>query len=147
MDALFKVFEFLGYGVISLMALLGLLIVAALLVGKKVTKQWEFEAEFHDENNKEIGEFDLELSQIEKEEPTPTVKATFRLRHPALTEHQTVQVMLDKRLVLEGMVETPGRIVLKRKLGEGDVGHIQAGQLCRIRCGSEELFAEPLRPG
>lgn len=146
MDALFKIFEFLGYGIIGIMVLLGLLTGAALLFGKRVSKQWEFEAEFHDDRNREIGEFDIELSQIDKEEPQPTVKAKFRLRHPALTQHQTVQVMLDQRLVLEGMVETPGRIFIRKQLGEADVGHIEAGQLCRIRCGSTELFAEPLRP-
>ena len=145
MDALFTVLEFLGYGVIGFMALISLLVVAALLFGKRVNKQWEFEAEFHDDRNREIGEFDIELSQIEKEEAQPSVKAKLRLRHPALTDHQTVQVVLDKRLVLEAMVETPGRIYVRKKLGEGDVGRIEAGQVCRIRCGGTELFAEPLR--
>jgi hypothetical protein len=146
MDALFAIFEFVGYGIIGLMVLLGLLIVAAILFGKRVHKKWEYEAEFRGADSREFGEFDIELSQIEKEEPQHTVKAKLRLRHPSLTEHQTVQVLLDKRLVLEGMVETPGRIFLKRTLGEGDVGAVHAGQMCHIRCGGTELAAEPLRP-
>ena len=136
---------FIAYGIFGLFALLLLLIVAALVFGKRVTRQWEYEAEFRDDKGREFGEFEIELSQIEKEEPHPTVKAELKMRHESLTEHKTVQVYIDDRLVLEGMVRTPGRISIDRKLGEADVGPISSGQICRIRVGGSEQFAEPLR--
>lgn len=135
----------IAYGIFGLFGLLIVLIVAALVFGKRVTKQWEYEAEFRGDDGREFGEFEIELSQIEKEEPHPTVKAELRMRHESLMEHKTVQVYIDDRLVLEGMVRTPGRISISRKLGEADVGRISSDRICRIRVGGSEQFAEPLR--
>ena len=140
------IFSLIKYAFLGLLALLGLLVVAALLFGKRVRKQWEYEAEFHDENGREYGEFDIELSQIEKEESQPTVKAKLQMRHPSLTEHQMVQVRLDKRVVLEGMVETAGRVFISRTFGESDFDTVAAGQICHVMVGGTELAAEPLRP-
>ena len=130
-----------AYGIFGLLALLVSVIV---LFGKRVIKQWEYEAEFRDEQGREFGEFEIELSQVQKEEPQPTVKARLELRHASLTEHKTVQAYVGDRLVLEGMVTTPGRIFIRRQLGEGDAGRIADGQTCRIAIGGSEQFAAPL---
>ncbi len=140
------IFSLIKYAFLGLLGLLGLLVVAALLFGKRVRKQWEYEAEFRDENGREYGEFDIELSQIDKEEPQPTVKAKLQMRHPSLTEHQMVQVRLDKRVVLEGMVETPGRVFISRTFGESDFDTVATGQICQVMVGGTELAAEPLQP-
>ena len=130
---------------LSLLILLGMLVVAALLVGTRVKKQWEYEAEFRDADGREYGEFDIELSQIEKEELQPTIKVTLQLRHASLAEHQMLQILLDKRIVLEAMVETPGRVLLNKTFGESDLGEVAAGQTCRIMLGDTEIAAAPLK--
>ncbi len=139
------IFSLLKSAFLGLLVLLGLLVVAALLFGKRVKKQWEYEAEFRDADGREYGEFDIELSQIEKEELQPTIKVTLQMRHPALTEHQTVQVLLDKRVVLEAMVETAGRILVNKTFGESDLGEVAVGQTCRVTIGDTEIAAEPLK--
>jgi len=131
-----------AYGIFGLLALIIGLI---LIFGQRVIKQWEYEAEFRDEQGREFGEFEIELSQVQKEEPNPTVKARLELRHASLTEHKTVQAYIGDRLVLEGMVTTPGRISIRRQMGEGDAGRIADGHVCRITIGGSEQFEEPLR--
>lgn len=137
-------------GILSLLlygffGLLFLLIAVTLIFGKRVKKQWEYEAEFRDEGGVEFGEFEIELSQIQKEEPSPTVKAELKLRHESLIQHRTVQALIDDRLILEGMVTTPGRIRIRKRMGEADAGSVSSGQICRIRIGGSEQFEEPLR--
>jgi len=89
-----------------------LLIVFALVFGKRVKKKWEYEAEFRDEAGREFGEFDIELSQIQKQEPGYTLKAEFHMRHELPGHLQTVQVFLDDLLMLEGEVTHAGRVRL-----------------------------------
>ena len=140
-----SIVTFIVYGIFGLFGLLGILIVFALLFGKRVSKQWEFEAEFRDERGREFGEFEIELSQIEKEEPVPTVKAELQMRHDSLQLHKTVQAYVGDRLLLEGTVTRAGRIRIERRMGEGDAGSVSAGQTCRIVIGGSERFSEPLR--
>ena len=83
------VFDVIKYLVFGFFGLVGLLIVAALVFGKRIKKQWEFEAEFRDASGREFGEFDIEMSRIEKEEPDYTLKASFHMRHESLQLHQT----------------------------------------------------------
>ncbi len=96
-DFVLTVFKYIGLGFL-------LLIVFALVFGKRVKKKWEYEAEFRDEAGREFGEFDIELSQIQKQEPGYTLKAEFHMRHELLGHLQTVQVFLDDLLMLEGEV-------------------------------------------
>ena len=110
MDIVFTIVKYLIFGFFGL---IGLLVVLALLFGKRIIKQWEFEAEFRDVKGREFGEFDIELSRIAKEETEDTFKAKFRMRHALLGAGQRVQVFLDDTLVLEGNVETEGRILLQ----------------------------------
>ncbi|MDX1516769.1 MAG: hypothetical protein R3288_08015, partial [Woeseiaceae bacterium] len=112
METLFAVIE---YFVIGFFALIGLLILAALLFGKRVRKQWEYEAEFRDANGREFGEFEIESSRIEKQEPDYTLKARFHLRHASLQPGQRIEIRLDDTPVLEGRVDTPGRIRMSKQ--------------------------------
>ena len=108
--------------------------------------QWEFEAEFRDENGREFGEFDIELSRVAKKESEDTFKADFRMRHESLEFGQRVQVYLDDDLVLEGNVEKAGRIWLSNDHVVTALTTASAGQICRIRFGGVERFAEAIVP-
>lgn len=140
------VFTLIKYLFLGFFGLLGLLIVAALIFGDRIVKKWDYEAEFRNEDGREFGEFDIEMSKIEKKEAEYSLKAKFRMRHEKLALHSTVQVFLDDLLVLEGMVKNAGRILLTKENLQIEVTDAEAGQLCRIVCGGNELFAEELVP-
>ena len=143
MDTLFSIVLYILYGFFGLLLLLFIL---ALLFGKRVKKQWEYEAEFRDASGREFGEFDIEMSRIEKEEPDFSFKAKFKLRHDSLDVGQRVQVYLDDRLVMEGVVESAGRIYLKDEAIVNALSEARNGQVCRVVYGGQEQFAEPIRP-
>ena len=140
------VFAVIKYVFIGFFGLIGLLIVVAIVFGDKIVKKWEYEAEFRDDNGKEFGEFDIEMSRVEKKEPQFSLKAKFRMRHEALKLHATVQVYLDQLLVLEGMVSRAGRVRLTNEHLQNEITEAEAGQLCRIVCGGSELFSQELVP-
>lgn len=131
---------------LSFVGLLVGLVLLAVLFGKRVIKKWELEAEFRDDSGREFGEFDIEMSRIDKKEPEFSLKAEFHMRHESLREHQAVQVFVDDLLVLEGTVNKPGRIRLNNDNLENEITDAKAGQLCRIIIGGTEVFAEELVP-
>lgn len=144
MDVVFSVFKYMAYGFVGFV---GLLFVLALLFGKRMVRKWDYEAEFRDASGREFGELDVEMSRIEKEEPNFSLKATFKMRHPSLGLHQTVQVYIDDVLLLEGMVKSAGRIRLTHAENlQTEIADAEEGQMCRVVCGGSELFAEALRP-
>lgn len=143
MDTVFTVFKYLVFGFFGL---IGLLFLLALIFGKRIIKQWEYEAEFRDESGKEFGEFDIELSRIAKEESEDSFKAKFRMRHESLEVGQRVQVFLDDALVLEGNVEKAGRIWLTEEQIVTSLSSAQQGQTCRVVWGGVERFSEQIVP-
>ena len=132
---------FLGF-----FGLVGLLFVLTLIFGKRVIKQWEFEANFNDEKGREFGEFDIELSRLAKEESVDTLKASFRMRHPTLESGQRVQVFLEDQLVMEGSVSETGRIRLRNEHLVNEPKDPAVGQVCRVVYGGQERFRSPLVP-
>ena len=143
MEILTEMFEYGFYGFVSLILLL---IAIASLFGKRVRKKWEFEADFRDAEGREFGEFEIELSMIEKEEADYTLKAKFAMRHPALTQYATVQVYIDKTLVLEKMVETAGRLYVRQAAPVNRVTSVSEGQSCRVFVGSTEIATAEFHP-
>lgn len=143
METLFDIAKYLVTG---FFALIMLLVILAALFGKRIRKKWEFEADFRDENGREFGEFEIELSQIDKEEPDYTLKAQFRMRHPALMQHATVQVYVGDTLVFEQMVETEGRLYVQRAPLVNRIDRVSAGQVCRVMVGSNEIASAEFRP-
>ena len=143
MDTLFSIVVYILYGFFGLILLL---FVLAMLFGKRIRKKWEFEAEFRDEKGREFGEFDIEMSRVEKEEPEFSFKAEFKLRHESLEVGQRLQVYLDETLVMEGTVSTAGRIRLGQEAVVTAATDASAGQICRVVYGGLEHFAEPIRP-
>jgi hypothetical protein len=139
MDIIFSIFKYLGLGLVAL-------IVIAILFGKRVRKQWEYEAEFRDEASREFGEFDVEMSRIEKEEPEYTLKAKFHMRHPAIRQHQTVQVYVDDLLVLEGLAAEEGYIRLGNDHLQATIDEPLLDKQCRIVVGGEEVVSQALKP-
>jgi len=143
MDTLFSIVVYILYGFFGFLLLLFLL---AMLFGKRIKKKWEFEAEFRDDKGREFGELDIEMSRIEKEEPDFSFKAKFKLRHESLEAGQRVQVYLDKLLVMEGKVETAGRILLREEAIVNEATEASAGQVCRVVYGGLERFSQAIRP-
>jgi hypothetical protein len=143
MDTLFSIVVYILYGFFGFLLLLFIL---ALLFGKRIKKKWEFEAEFRDDNGGEFGEFDIEMSRIVKEEPDFSFKAKFKLRHESLEAGQRVQVYLDELLVMEGKVETAGRILLREDAVVNKATEATAGQVCRVVYGGLERFSQAIRP-
>jgi len=143
MDTLFSIVVYLLYGFFGFLLLLFIL---ALLFGKRIKKEWEFEAEFRDDGGSEFGEFDIEMSRIVKEEPDFSFKAKFKLRHESLETGQRVQVYLDDLLVMEGKVETEGRILLREVAVVNEATEASAGQVCRVVYGGLERFSQAIRP-
>ena len=139
-------FNFLMYALFGLFGLLLLVFILAVLFGKRIRKQWEFEADFLDENGREFGEFEIEMSKIEKEEPDYTLKAKLSMRHPALTQHATVQVYIDKTLVIERPVETEGRIYVRTGQLVNTVDQVTSGQNCRVVVGSTQIASAEFHP-
>ena len=142
MDLLFNV---LLYGVGGFLGLILLLFILALLFGKRIDKQWEYEAEFVDAKGREIAEFEIESSRIAKQKQDYSLKAEFRCRHPALTPGDRVQVYIDNLLVLAGAVETQGRV----RFGNPDLVNApaepKAGQVCYIKHNDALLLQQALR--
>ena len=143
METLFDILKLLFFGFFGLILLL---VVLALLFGKRIRKQWEFEADFRDASGREFGEFEIELSRIEKEEPDYTLKAKFRMRHAALTKHAVVQVYIENTLVLEQMVETEGRVFVLRAQLLNPVDQVSAGHVCRVLVGGTEIASAEFHP-
>lgn len=143
MEMLFDIAKYLFLGFFGLIVLL---VVLALVFGKRIRKKWEFEADFRDENGREFGEFEIELSRIEKEEPDFTLKAKFRMRHEALKQHATVQVYVENTRVFEQMVETEGRMYVQRAKLLSPIDRITAGQNCRVVVGGTEIASAEFHP-
>ena len=143
MEFLFDAIKYLFLGFFGLMALL---VVVAILFGKRIKRKWRFEAGFRDADGKEFGAFGIELSRIEKEEPDYTLKTKFRMRHAALTLHSTVQVYIDDLLVFERMVEKEGRLFARGVPSLSRVNELKAGQTCRVMVGSTEIATAEFDP-
>ena len=141
MDLIFSIVKIIFFGFFGL---IGLLFLLALIFGKRIVKQWEFEAEFRDENGREFGELDIEFSRVGKKETEDTFKAKFRLRHETLEFGQRVQVFLDDTLVLEGNVETAGRILLSEEHIKMTLATASRGQICRVVYGGIEHFSQAI---
>lgn len=137
LDVILSLFKYLGLGLVAL-------IVLALVFGKRIRKKWEYEAEFRDEKGREFGEFDIELSRIEKDEPNYTLKADFHMRHEALGHLQTVQVYIDELLILEGLVTEAGRVRLGNDRLQNEISDAPVGGICRIVCDGQELFRQEM---
>ena len=142
METLFSLFK---YAFFWLFALVLLLVVITLLFGKRIRKRWEFEAEFRDMSGREFGEFDFEMSKIEKEEAEYSFKARFRMRHESLCKGQLVQVYLEDLLVMRGTVTKSGRIYLRDSAVVSTVRKPEPGHVCRVVWGGIEQFRVPIK--
>lgn len=143
METLFSVFKYAFFGFFGLLLLL---VIIALIFGKRVRKRWEYEAEFCDMSGREFGEFDFELSRIEKDEPEYSFKATFKMRHESLEKGQLVQVYVEDLLVMQGNVTKAGRIFLRDRAVVGEVQDPEPGHVCRVVWGGIEQFRAPIKP-
>ena len=135
-----------GYIVYGLIGLLIASFVVVLFIGIRSRKRRKFGARFRDMSEREFGEFDIELSRIEKEESGYSFKARFRMRHESLEKGRALEVYLDDILVMRGEVKKAGRIFLRDKAIMSPVSDPREGQVCRVVWGGIEQFRAPLRP-
>ena len=142
MEVIFNLFKYVGYGLGGLFIFL---FVMALLFGKRVIKKWEYEANFYNDEGREVGEFDIEMQKFAKDEDDFSLDAKFRLKHAELTSGSIVKVYLDDVLVMEGSVKKEGRIYLTNEHLKTDIDDPKAGQICRVMCSAVELFSEPIK--
>lgn len=143
MESVVGVIKYLFYGFLALIAVL---VVVAVVFGKRVIRKWEYEAEFRDASGRELGELELKMSRIEKEEPDFSLKVDFWLRHESLLPQQTVRVYLDEIPLLEGMVGESGRIRLGNQHLQTEIDEPAAGAMCRVERGGQEIAAAELLP-
>ena len=137
-EVVFSILKWSGIGLV-------VLIVIAILFGKRIKKKWEYEAEFRDASGREYGEFEVELSKIEKEEHDYTLKFEFHLRHEAVRQTQPVQVFIDDLLVLEGMPEKDGYVRLGNDNRQNSVDEPLLDKMCRVVIGDQEVVSEALK--
>ena len=137
-------FQYFSYVISAFFGFIFLLVLLTLIFGKRVEKMWEYEADFHDKNNREIGEFDIEMRKYANEKTGFQLDAKFKLRHPELQQGQIVKVYLNDELVMEGVVEKEGRIYLGNKHLKSKIEDPVAGQICRVMCSATELFSVPI---
>ena len=130
----------------GLLVLLALLVVVAILFGRRVRKHWEYEAGFLDMGGEEFGEFNLKMSKKEKKEPEYSFKAILRMRHESLEKGLLVHVYLDNLLVMQGNVEKAGQIYLRKSALRNQVTNPEPGQVCRVVWGGIERFRAPIKP-
>ncbi len=138
------VFTLIKYAALLFFGTIAALIVLTLLFGKRKIKRWDYEAEFHDEQGREFGEFDIEMSKIEKDEADYSFKASFRMRHDELIIGARVQALIDDIVVLEGKVETAGRILLSQSHLQTPLDDAQEGQRARILVNDFEIASAKL---
>ena len=137
MEIFFSTLKWFGIGIAAL-------VIITLLFGKRIKKKWEYEAEFRDASGKEFGEFEVEMSKIEKEEHDYTLKFEFHLRHKSVRQTQTVQVFIDDLLVLEGMPEKDGYVRLGNDNRQNTVDEPLQDKMCRVVIGGQEIVSQAL---
>ena len=137
MEIFFSTLKWFGIGIAAL-------VIITLLFGKRIKKKWEYEAEFRDASGKEFGEFEVEMSKIEKEEHEYTLKFEFHLRHESVRQTQTVQVFIDDLLVLEGMPEKDGYVRLGNDNRQNTVDEPLQDKMCRVVIGGQEIVSQAL---
>ena len=85
-----------------------------------------------DSNGREYGEFEIELSQIDKEEPEPTAKLKLQLRDPALAAGSRALVTLNDQPVFETEIKNAGRVLATETRTADAVSCPAEGDICRV---------------
>ena len=111
MEALFSVVRDVPFGFFGLLLLL---LVLALLFGKRFRTRPKFEAKFRDMREREFGEFEIKLHPTEKVEHEYASTAKFRMRHEALEKGREIEVYVDDIFVMRGTVTKSGHVLLRQ---------------------------------
>lgn len=142
------IFDIITYIVIGFFALIALLVVITVVItvvfGKRIEKEYDLEAEFHDEKGKEFAEFDLSSWRYQKEGGEYQFKASFKWRDSRLALDSKVEVLLENQIVLQGTVEKVGNIRLNNQHIVNQPENPQAGQQCQIRLDGEVVLEKAL---
>lgn len=129
------------------MVIFGLIAIPILFVvvfGKKIRKEWEFEAEFRDATGREFGEFEIESSMIENEDTDFKLRANLKIRHESITPNVNVQVLVEDQVVFEGMTSDRGRAFFNTEGLTVETLTPEAGQRCVVLIGGSEVASANL---
>ncbi len=137
-------FTVVQYFFIGVFGLVVLLVIYGYATGNRIEKEWEYEADFRNDKNREFGEFEIERSRNVKTEPEFSFKSKFKMRHESLTQFSKIQIYLEEILVLEGVVSSPGHAFLGMDAIQNEVDSPQAGQICRVLCDGKELVSQAI---
>lgn len=140
MDLLFSIIKYFFIGLFGLVAIV---VVITILFGKRVHKQWDYEAKFMN-GRSELGEFDIESYRLEDEEDY-RLEVKCVLKDPRLQPGNRIEVYLDGQLVMTGMVEKAGRVYLGKDDLLGTLDNPAAGQVCEFKCEGETWYTSSLQ--
>ena len=135
----------LMYGLFAFFGFIGFMVIIAMLFGHRVIKKWDFEAEFRNDKGREIAEFEIELSKVDKKETDFTLKVEFWVRHEAVRQDSLIQVYLDDELVMEGRAKEAGLARFGKEELRSNLSDPQPGQSCAIFCDGAEILREVLQ--
>lgn len=135
MGAFFEGIALVGLG---LLGFFGVIVLIIVVFGNRVRKEWEFEAEFREPTGA-YGEFDIESSMIEKKDTEFRLRATLEIRHKMIEPDMEIQVLLDNRLVLEGVSTKSGRAFLYSENLPVSSLSVETGQRCVVTVGGVEV--------
>ena len=138
--------NFIFNGFFYFFIFLVVLFALAILFGDRVKKTWDFEAEFFDEGD-EVGEFDLELSQILKKEKAPSLKGKLSIKSPKLKKGQSIEVLLNDQLVMRGEVGFKNKAWLRTEaLVIQEIQRPKLGDICQVLVEGKPIFKGRLKP-
>ncbi len=144
MDVLFSILDVIFKGVGLVVAGFIGLIVFAVLFGKKVESRYDLEAEFLDDDGKEIAEFDIKLWRYAKEAGNFQLKASFTWKDSQLSVGDKVQVFLQDLLVMEGIVEKATEIKLFKQHIKNTPDNAKQGNECRVLVNGNQRLCQAM---
>lgn len=94
METDFTLFKYFVFGFFSLIVWM---FAVAAIFGKRIRQRWELEAEFRDAGGKEFGEFDIQMSHIERAGRVYFDKSRIVSAVPNVAVGQMCRVVIDGR--------------------------------------------------
>lgn len=144
MEIISLIFDYFLLAIASLIGFIVFLVVIAILFGKKQEEQYDLEAEFVDENNREYAEFDLRSWRYAKEQGDFQLDVSFHWKDERLTTGDKVQVSLENSVILEGNVSDAGKIRLNKDNLINQPNNPKAGKICTVMLNGDKVLEQAM---
>lgn len=141
MELLFTVLKYIGLGFLGL---IGAFILAVIVFGKRIEKQWAVRADFKDPDGNRVGKFEVAMERIAKEESDFRLEVKCKLRHAMLRTGQPARVTVGETTAMEGEVTQDGRLRLRNDAWTGNVEAPHPGAMVTIWVDGEALISAEL---